>query len=69
MNTDLSNIRQRGLDALTRELGAAGAVLFLRQFENGYGDYTKERETLLKDVSIDDIASSIAERKKLRVQR
>ena len=33
------------------------------QFENGYGDYTEEREALLHDVTIDDITASIAERK------
>ena len=66
MNTDLSDIRRRGMEALTRELGAVATVRFLRQFENGYGDYTEERETLLKDISIDDIVASIAERKKIK---
>ena len=63
MNTDLSTIRQRGLEVLTKELGATATVRFLRQFENGFGDYTEEREELLKDVTIDDITASIAERK------
>ena len=64
MNTDLPTIRQKGLDALTKELGAVATVRFLRQFESGDGDYTRERETLLRDVSIDEIAASIAERNK-----
>ena len=64
MNTDLSVIRKKGLEVLTKELGAAGTVRFLRQFESGDGDYTREREALLKDISIDEIAASIAERKK-----
>ena len=63
MNTDLNTIRQRGLEVLTKELGAVATVRFLRQFENGYGDYTEEREALLQDVTIDDITASIAERK------
>jgi len=63
MNTDLKEIRQRGLDVLTKELGATATVRFLRQFEDGYGDYTEEREELLKNVSIDDIVANIAERK------
>ena len=63
MNTDLKEIRQKGLDVLTRELGATATVRFLRQFENGYGDYTEEREALLEDVTIDDITASIAKRK------
>ena len=63
MNTDLSTIRQRGLEVLTKELGATATVRFLRQFENGFGDYTEEREALLRDLTIDDITASIAERK------
>jgi len=63
MNTDLKEIREKGLEVLTKELGAAATVRFLRQFENGYGDYTEEREALLKDVTIDDVAASIARRK------
>lgn len=63
MNTDLSLIRQKGFEVLTRELGAAATVRFLRQFENGDGDYTQERESLLQDVTVDDIIASISERK------
>jgi len=63
MNTDLTRIRQQGLEVLTRELGAVATARFFRQFENGDGDYTEEREVLLKDVSMDDIVASIAERK------
>jgi hypothetical protein len=59
----MKQINERGLEALARELGATATVRFIRQFENGYGDYTKERETLLRDISIDDIVASIAERK------
>ena len=63
MNTDLKEIREKGLEVLTRELGAAATVRFLRQFESGCGDYTEEREELLKDISIDDITATIARRK------
>ena len=64
MNSNLSVIRQDGFRALTKELGATGTVLFIRQFENGYGNYTEEREELLKNVTIEDIVASIQERKK-----
>ena len=63
MNSDLSAIRERGFDALARELGVTGMAIFIRQFENGSGDYTEEREESLKDVSIDDIVASIKKRK------
>jgi hypothetical protein len=65
MNANLHNIREKGFEVLTKELGAAGMAQFIRQFENGHGDYAEERQTLLKDVSLDDIAASVAKRKKV----
>ncbi len=64
MINNLSMIRQEGLKALSSKLGSAGAVIFLRQFESGYGNYTEERESKLEDITIDDIVLSIKERKK-----
>ena len=66
MINDLRFIRQEGLKALSNKLGVAGTVLFLRQFENGYGNYTEEREEKLKDITVDDIVSSIKKRKTQR---
>jgi len=63
MLSDLTTIREKGFNALTRELGPSGMAIFIRQFENGSGNYTDEREELLKDVTIDDIVSSIKKRK------
>ena len=63
MINDLSVIREKGFKALKQELGASGMAIFIRQFESGSGDYTKEREETLKDISIDDIILSIKKRK------
>ncbi|MDR1194148.1 MAG: hypothetical protein LBK98_08315 [Peptococcaceae bacterium] len=63
MINNLALLRQEGLKALNNKLGAAGTVIFIRQFENGYGDYTNEREIKLKDVTLNDIVSSIRKRK------
>ena len=41
-----TEVRIRGLTALKKALGTAGAIKFMQQFENGYGDYTKEKYTL-----------------------
>ena len=49
------SLRKAGLEALTKELGPLGMSLFMRQFDNGYGDYTAERNELLKNVTIEDI--------------
>ena len=64
MNSNLSVIRQAGFRALTKELGAAGTVLFIRQFENGYGNYTEERDGILEGITLEDIVASIEMRKK-----
>jgi len=63
--SDLSTIREKGLKALTKELGASGMAVFIRQFLNGSGDYTTERQEILKDITIDDIVLSIKKRKAL----
>ena len=65
MINNLALIRQEGLKALSNKLGAAGTVIFIRQFESGYGDYTDERKNKLKDITLDDIISSIQKRKNL----
>ena len=63
MTRDLVTIREKGINALTKELGSSGMAVFMSQFENGNGNYTEEREELFKNVSIDDIVASIKKRK------
>ena len=38
-----TEVRKVGLQALTEALGPIGMVRFIRQYENGSGDYTKEK--------------------------
>ena len=52
-------IRKMGINALTKELGPVGMAYFMQQFDRGEGDYIKERELLLTDVSIDNLADEI----------
>jgi hypothetical protein len=40
---NLIEIRKTGLQALREALGPVGMVRFMQQYENGYGDYTKEK--------------------------
>ena len=63
MTYDLSEIREKGFNVLTKELGPYGMAIFIRQFENGKGNYTEERNELFKDLTIDDIVASIKKRK------
>jgi len=59
-------IRKLGLEALDKALGPVGMVRFLQHFENGIGDYTKERKQWLKDMDIKGIVKEIKERRKTR---
>ena len=55
----LNEIRRTGIEALTEKLGTVGMIRFLQQNETGYGDYTKERENLLGNPSLEDIYNEI----------
>ena len=62
---DYSAVRNTGINALVKDLGITGAINFIRQFDMGYGDYTKERVQMDDDRSVVDIVNEI---KKRRVQ-
>ena len=52
-------IRERGLEALSRHLGTVGMVRFLQQSELGWGNYTEERHQWLDDPDLDAVAHRI----------
>jgi hypothetical protein len=55
MPLTLEEIRRRGLLALRQELGRAGMIRFLQQFETGSGDYAQERHAWVDQTSLDDL--------------
>jgi hypothetical protein len=69
MKQTLDEIRQRGLEALRRELGPAGMVRFLQQFETGRGDYARERHEWVDRTSLDDIRAALPSRVRRRKNR
>ena len=60
---NLSAIRRMGIEALTEKLGPVGMVEFIRQFDSGYGDYTKERHEWLDDIDIETIVKQVEARR------
>jgi hypothetical protein len=50
-----SELRRRGFEALVHALGWVNAVRFLRQYEVGQGDYTRERDAFLPDWDADTL--------------
>jgi hypothetical protein len=59
----LDQIRQAGIRALIRELGPAGMIRFMQQFELGSGDYTQERHQWLDAENVQAIAERIHRRR------
>ncbi len=57
----LSEINEQAIRLLVREMGAADAARFISQFTTGYGDYTKERKELFKDLTMEEVVQQIRE--------
>lgn len=54
----LSELTQQAIDILFKEIGIVNTVRFLNQFTTGYGNYTEERESLLKNLTLDEIVKA-----------
>lgn len=54
----LVDVRSAGTRVLVEALGPVGYARFIQQFENGYGDYTKEKY-LLPDLSFEELDSAL----------
>ena len=61
----LIEVNQQAIKLLYKELGVVDAVRFLKQFTQGYGNYTQEREVIFANKSLDDIVSEIEKRRKM----
>jgi hypothetical protein len=64
-NRPLMEINQQAIHILYRELGVVDAVRFLKQFTQGYGNYTEERDSLFGNKSLDEIISEIEKKRKI----
>lgn len=51
----LNEITQQAINVLSKEIGIANTIRFLNQFSSGYGNYTKERMELFKDLTLEEI--------------
>ena len=48
---DMDFLRKEGLKALAEKLGPVGMINFIRLFNNGAGDYTKDRNEIIENVT------------------
>ncbi len=68
MADTMEQIRRKGLAALRRELGRAGMIRFLQQFEPGTGNYAAERRTWTDQTTLAEI-KAMAGRRATRSRR
>jgi hypothetical protein len=62
-NLTLYEIRTIGFEVLLRELGPAGAIRFIQQYERGQGDYSHDRKKLLPKKSVREIGEEIMKKR------
>jgi len=55
----LAETTQKAIAVLSRELGIVDTVRFLTQFSTGFGDYTIDRDTLFRGLTMDEILSEM----------
>ena len=63
MALTLEEIRQRGLMALRKELGRAGMIRFMQQFETGSCNYAKERHAWVDRMSLEELVAAVKTRR------
>jgi hypothetical protein len=60
----IAQIQSEGYDSLVNALGPEDAVRFIRSFDPGSGDYTRERKKFLKKKTVQQIGKEILELQK-----
>jgi hypothetical protein len=55
-------LNRKAFKALIEALGYVDAIRFLKQFDNGSGDYTRERHQWLDSLSLNEVWTEIQQR-------
>ena len=63
----VSEVNKKATHILFKKMGIVDTFKYLNQFTLGHGDYTKERELWLKDLSFEDIVSGIKAKRNKKV--
>ena len=62
----LEQIRREGLEALRERLGRGGMIRFLAQFDNGAGDYARDRHDWVDRTSLEQIRDAVRKGKRAK---
>jgi tagatose-1,6-bisphosphate aldolase len=63
MGLAFPEIKQKGWNALIKELGYAGATKFMLLYEPGEGNYTERRKEIFKNITIEKVREEIVLKK------
>ncbi len=61
-----NQIRRRGFRVLAKSLGPVDAIRFIQQFDPGHGDYTADRERILDNAGVDELAEEAGKKRSKR---
>ena len=61
----LVEINQQAIHLLYKELGVVDAVRFLKQFAQGYGNYSQERDLIFGEKTLAEMLAEIDQMRKL----
>jgi hypothetical protein len=59
-------VRTRGFQVLERELGPGGMLKFMHQFDEGRGDYSKDRHKIIDNLNIREVIKTIRQMQKAK---
>ena len=60
-----AEIQRAGWEALKKQLGVAGALKFLLQYEKGEGDYTKLRRKFFKGKTVKGLMNEMRKEREM----
>lgn len=55
----LSEVNSQAIRLLSEKLGVSDTFRFVNQFTIGHGNYTAERDSMFRDLTLDDIVAAI----------
>lgn len=64
-----AQIVAEGFAALIEKLGVADAIRFIRHYDPGHGDYTRDRHQWLDKLSLEDVSRLVANAAKKRPRK
>lgn len=56
-----AQLQQAAFQLLSKELGVTNFIRFIQHYEQGSGDYTRDRETWQATYTVDSLTAAIAE--------